>query len=144
MTPWDLVRAAHAAGVTDAPLLKAVRSVPRAEFVPAHDVASAYRDAPVPLPRGQVTTQPSLITMIRAPYDAGIVRAAFPRVPEPLVDQLRAGGGLVQPIGHGGQACVELYERRARGPVHRRTVTATRFVRLYGAHGWGRRCRAQR
>ncbi|MFJ9848492.1 protein-L-isoaspartate O-methyltransferase [Streptomyces sp. NPDC101150] len=63
-TPEDLVRAAHAVGVTDARLLEAVRSVPRAEFVPADEVASAYRDTPVPLPHGQVTTQPSLIAMM--------------------------------------------------------------------------------
>ncbi|MET8952140.1 protein-L-isoaspartate O-methyltransferase family protein [Streptomyces sp. NPDC004129] len=37
---------------------------PRAEFVPADEVASAYGDTPVPLPHGQVTTQPSLIAMM--------------------------------------------------------------------------------
>lgn len=72
----------------------------------------------------------------RAPYDAVIVCAAFPRVPEPLVDQLRTGGRLVQPIG---QERFELYERRAHNLVHRGTVTAARFVRLYGAHGYDQR-----
>ncbi|MCZ0990685.1 hypothetical protein [Streptomyces diastatochromogenes] len=63
-TPEDLVRAAHAASVTDARLLEAVRTIPRAAFVPADEVASAYRDTPVPLPHGQVTTQPSPIAMM--------------------------------------------------------------------------------
>jgi protein-L-isoaspartate(D-aspartate) O-methyltransferase len=31
----------------------------------------------------------------RAPYDAILVSAAFPHVPEPLVDQLGIGGRLV-------------------------------------------------
>ncbi|GHB31711.1 protein-L-isoaspartate O-methyltransferase [Streptomyces viridiviolaceus] len=63
-SPEDLVRAARAAGVTDERLLEAVRVTPRAEFVPAEHVASAYRDTPVPLPHDQVTTQPSLVAMM--------------------------------------------------------------------------------
>ncbi|TQK49788.1 protein-L-isoaspartate(D-aspartate) O-methyltransferase [Streptomyces sp. SLBN-118] len=54
-----------------------------------------------------------------APYDAVIVCAAFPQVPPPLVEQLRIGGRLVQPIGPGGQEEVELYERAAHGLVRR-------------------------
>lgn len=49
-SPEDLVRAARAVGVTDERLLEAVRVTPRAEFVPAEHVASAYQDTPVPLP----------------------------------------------------------------------------------------------
>lgn len=43
---------------------------------------------------------------------------------------------FVQPIGQGGQERVELYERRGHNLVHRSMVTAARFVRLYGAHGY--------
>ena len=45
----------------DERVLEAVASVPRASFVPAEHVASAYLDEPVPIAHGQVTTQPSLV-----------------------------------------------------------------------------------
>ncbi|MCA6091864.1 protein-L-isoaspartate(D-aspartate) O-methyltransferase [Streptomyces sp. SCA3-4] len=72
----------------------------------------------------------------RAPYDAVVVSAAFPRVPPPLIEQLRAGGRLVQPIGPGGQDLVQLYARTPRGLVRRRSVVPAHFVRLYGEHGY--------
>ncbi|WP_369386396.1 protein-L-isoaspartate O-methyltransferase [Streptomyces sp. CG1] len=51
--------------MTDARLLEAVRSIPRAEFVLADEVASAYRGTrPSRCPHGQVTIQPSLIAMM--------------------------------------------------------------------------------
>src|SRR5215204_7298069 len=59
--PEQLVRAAAAAGVGDPRVLDAVRTVPRAGFVPPHLAGRAYRDEPLPIPRGQVTTQPSLV-----------------------------------------------------------------------------------
>lgn len=72
----------------------------------------------------------------RAPYDAVIVCAAFPRVPPPLIEQLRIGGRLVQPIGPGGQEEVEVYERTADGLVRRGMVVPARFVRLYGDYAY--------
>jgi len=71
-----------------------------------------------------------------APYDAILVAAAFPEVPEPLAAQLAAGGRLVQPIGPGGREDVVLFERRAEGLVARRTITGAHFVRLVGHHGF--------
>jgi protein-L-isoaspartate(D-aspartate) O-methyltransferase len=72
----------------------------------------------------------------RAPFDAIVVSAAFTRVPEPLVAQLRDGGRLVQPIGRGGSDQVTLFERRG-GRLERRTeVILARFVKLYGDHGF--------
>jgi protein-L-isoaspartate(D-aspartate) O-methyltransferase len=54
------VREVMVAGVRDARLLEAVREVPRAHFVPPEFVEQAYLDRPLPIPHGQVTTQPSL------------------------------------------------------------------------------------
>jgi protein-L-isoaspartate(D-aspartate) O-methyltransferase len=71
-----------------------------------------------------------------APYDAILVAAAFPRVPEPLAEQLAEAGRLVQPIGPGGREDVVLFEKR-EGELHRvRSVSPARFVRLHGRHGF--------
>ena len=71
-----------------------------------------------------------------APYDAILVSAAFPQVPDPLVSQLRIGGLLVQPIGPGGADRVTVFERSADVLVSRDVVCHARFVRLYGRHGY--------
>ena len=56
----DLVRSVVAAGVRDPRVLKALRAVPRAGFVPPEVADLAYLDRPLPIPHEQVTTQPSL------------------------------------------------------------------------------------
>jgi protein-L-isoaspartate(D-aspartate) O-methyltransferase len=184
-----------------------LRAVPRSAFVPADLVAQAYLDQPLPIPHGQVTTQPSLVAKMvealeltgseqvlevgtgygfqtallghlsrfvwsierwpdmattasdnlarhgvtnvevvagdgtaglpeRAPFDAILISAAFPRVPPPLSEQLAPGGRLVQPIGSGGDEEVVLFDKGPRGVVRRRAVSLARFVRLYGQHGF--------
>jgi protein-L-isoaspartate(D-aspartate) O-methyltransferase len=71
-----------------------------------------------------------------APFDAILVSAAFPRVPEPLEEQLAEGGRLVQPLGPGGAEDVVLFEKRD-GELRRiRSVSGAHFVRLYGEHGF--------
>lgn len=211
MTDSDaLARSVAAAGVRDPLLLEALREVPRAGFVPPGVVDHAYLDRPLPIPHGQVTTQPSLsakmiealdltgservlevgtgygfqtallarlsrfvysverfpdfartarrnldhhgIENVRiavgdgtrglpehAPYDAVLVSAAFTSVPPPLVEQLGAGGRLVQPMGPGGEEEVVLFEKGEDGLVRLRTVTGAHFVRLYGAHAFPNR-----
>jgi protein-L-isoaspartate(D-aspartate) O-methyltransferase len=62
--PADLVAASRAHGVRDPCLLKAIAAIPRAQFVPPDLAAHAYQDAPLPIPHGQVTTQPSLVTQM--------------------------------------------------------------------------------
>jgi protein-L-isoaspartate(D-aspartate) O-methyltransferase len=72
----------------------------------------------------------------RAPFDAIVVSAAFPSVPAPLAEQLTAGGRIVQPIGRGGSEDVVLFRSGAHGLTRERSLTAARFVRLYGEHGY--------
>jgi protein-L-isoaspartate(D-aspartate) O-methyltransferase len=54
-------------GVSDPRVLRAIRDVPRDLFVPPEHADIADRDQPLPIGRGQVTTQPSLVAaMIEA------------------------------------------------------------------------------
>jgi protein-L-isoaspartate(D-aspartate) O-methyltransferase len=76
----------------------------------------------------------------RAPFDAIIVAAAFPSVPKALAEQLREGGRLVQPLGHGGAEEVVLFNKAVGRLQRRRTLTLARFVRLYGRHGFEPDC----
>jgi protein-L-isoaspartate(D-aspartate) O-methyltransferase len=56
-----LVDALVAAGISDPRVLAAIRAVPRERFVPPGSEPEVWTDHPVPIGRGQVTTQPSLI-----------------------------------------------------------------------------------
>jgi protein-L-isoaspartate(D-aspartate) O-methyltransferase len=71
-----------------------------------------------------------------APFDAVLVSAAYPSVPEPLAEQLGPGGRLVQPIGPGGADDVWLFERGELGLLPRKLLTGARFVPLVGRHGY--------
>ena len=59
--PEDLVRVLRAEGIRDPRVLAAFGKVPRVRFVPPEAAGQAYLDAPIRIPPGQVTTQPSLI-----------------------------------------------------------------------------------
>jgi protein-L-isoaspartate(D-aspartate) O-methyltransferase len=56
-----LIAQLAAAGVGDRRVLEAFRAIPRRQFVQAEERDRAYDDVPLPIPRGQVTTQPSLM-----------------------------------------------------------------------------------
>jgi protein-L-isoaspartate(D-aspartate) O-methyltransferase len=200
-----LVAAARAAGVRDERVLAAIASVPRSKFVPTEHADLADVDTPLPIPHGQVTTQPSLVARMvealalgrdervleigtgygwqtallarlarevfsverfvdlaetaraglaacrnvevvvgdgtqglpdDAPFNAIVVAAAYPEVPDPLAEQLAEGGRLVQPLGLGGAEDVSLFRKRG-GELHRvRSVSGAHFVRLHGRHGF--------
>jgi len=50
-----------ARGIRDARVLEAMRSVPRERFVPAHLMAHAYADGPLPIEQGQTISQPFIV-----------------------------------------------------------------------------------
>jgi protein-L-isoaspartate(D-aspartate) O-methyltransferase len=71
-----------------------------------------------------------------APYDAIVVTAAGPVVPDTLVEQLVDGGRLVMPVGprHGPQRLVVI-ERHGEDHVER-DLGGVAFVPLVGDEGW--------
>jgi protein-L-isoaspartate(D-aspartate) O-methyltransferase len=83
-----------------------------------------------------VTGDGSLGWPERAPYDAIVVTAAGPVVPDTLVEQLADGGRLVMPIGpqHGPQRLVAI-ERHGDDRVQR-DLGGVAFVPLVGDEGW--------
>jgi protein-L-isoaspartate(D-aspartate) O-methyltransferase len=70
-----------------------------------------------------------------APFDAILVGAASPSIPQPLVDQLKVGGQLLIPVG-GREEQALLRLRRTADGTERTTFDAMRFVPLIGAHGF--------
>ena len=66
-----------------------------------------------------------------APFDAIIVTAAAPRIPEPLKAQLKDGGRLVIPVGEDDQSLVVVTRNGSR--YEERTVLPVRFVPMTGA-----------
>ena len=65
-----------------------------------------------------------------APFDAIIVTAAAPRIPEPLKQQLRDGGRLILPVGDDWQELVVVTRRGNR--FEEKRVLAVRFVPMTG------------
>jgi len=65
-----------------------------------------------------------------APFDAIIVTAAAPRIPEPLKAQLREGGRLILPVGDEWQELVVVTRRGDR--FEQKRVLPVRFVPMTG------------
>ena len=70
-----------------------------------------------------------------APYDAILVSAAAPELPQPLVDQLGVGGVLLIPLGDRHEQMLTMVTKLA-DRVERRDIVPVRFVPLVGTHGW--------
>jgi protein-L-isoaspartate(D-aspartate) O-methyltransferase len=70
-----------------------------------------------------------------APYDAILVAAGSPEVPEPLVAQLAIGGRLVIPIGNEEHQTLVRVIKSENGVV-RENHEACVFVKLIGRYGW--------
>jgi protein-L-isoaspartate(D-aspartate) O-methyltransferase len=89
-----------------------------------------YRNAKI------VTGDGSLGLAEAAPFDAIIVSAAAPRIPQALMDQLAVGGRLLIPVGESDQQVLQLVQRNADSSTSVRTLEGCRFVPLIGEQGF--------
>ena len=71
------------------------------------------------------------------PYDAIIVTAGGPEIPQPLVDQLSENGRLIIPVGDQDVQELQLVQKK-EGQVEMSCLASVRFVDLVGEHGWSK------
>ncbi len=71
------------------------------------------------------------------PYDAIIVTSAAPKIPDPLIEQLKIGGILLIPVGD-----ISLYQqlimvrKNDNGSISKEAISGVAFVPMRGKHGW--------
>lgn len=71
-----------------------------------------------------------------APFDAILVTAGAPAIPETLAEQLAPGGRLVIPVGSENNQTLLRIRKEADGSLTHETGIACRFVPLIGQKGW--------
>jgi len=71
-----------------------------------------------------------------ASFDAILVTAGAPDIPEALIDQLAPGGKLVLPVGSRAEQTLVRIIRQEDGTIRRESSISCRFVKLVGRHGW--------
>ncbi len=70
-----------------------------------------------------------------SPYDAIMVTAGAPQIPDPLLEQLEDGGRLIIPIGtRSSQELIKVV--KVKNTFKKESLGGCRFVDLIGIHGW--------
>lgn len=202
----ELVSGHGIKGIKDERVLKAMRKVPRHEFVPEALRAVAYGDHALPIGEGQTISQPYIVAMMTeligltgservleigtgsgyqaavlaelcskvytverikslaarardvldrlgyknvaikvydgtygwkemAPFDAIVVTAGAPEIPEPLIEQLAPSGRMVIPVGDRYSQTMLKIVKTDTGIVTESSIPCV-FVPLIGAKGW--------
>ena len=70
------------------------------------------------------------------PYDAILVAAGGPRIPDPLIAQLKTGGRLVIPIGETRESQKLIRVKKTASGHEVEEHGPCQFVPLIGQHGW--------
>ena len=70
-----------------------------------------------------------------APFDAILVTAGSPTVPQPLLEQMSLDGSLVIPLGDEQSQVLRRIHRTASGQ-NEEVLSECRFVKLSGKYGW--------
>ena len=79
--------------------------------------------------------EPTLGRPVEAPYDAIIVTAGAPKVPDVLLEQLIIGGRLVVPVGSRyEQELYKIIKYKDKNLIH--NLGGCRFVPLIGEGAW--------
>ena len=73
--------------------------------------------------------------MQESPFDAIVVTAGSPDIPQPLIDQLAMGGKLVIPVGDAFVQDLFRVTKTEEG-VRKEDLGGCRFVKLIGKYGW--------
>jgi protein-L-isoaspartate(D-aspartate) O-methyltransferase len=71
-----------------------------------------------------------------SPYDAILVAAGGPAIPEPLINQLKVGGRLVVPVGDTREAQRLIRVIKTEKGRKEEDHGGCAFVPLIGQHGW--------
>lgn len=73
-----------------------------------------------------------------SPFDAIIVTAGAPHIPDSLISQLAENGRMVVPVGdQHSQELIKIFKDREG--IHRSNLGGCRFVKLMGENGWSDR-----
>ena len=70
-----------------------------------------------------------------APFDAILVGAAAPDIPQAYVEQLAEGGRLLIPLGDRDEQVLYLFTKHGE-EMERQEIAPVRFVPLLGKHSW--------
>ncbi|MDO9086861.1 MAG: protein-L-isoaspartate(D-aspartate) O-methyltransferase [Anaerolineaceae bacterium] len=71
-----------------------------------------------------------------APFDAILITAAAPKLPRPLLDQLKIGGRLVLPVGERWHQTLERWTKTSEDTFEHDQDIPVSFVPLVGKFGW--------